>query len=124
MSLLYFVLVSLVLGMVVGKITTFDFGNFYELMLYFLIFIIGVDIGKSKGLREELRKLGKMALLLPVATIIGSLIGGFLASMLLGVSLKWGLGDCCWVWMVFSYRPTFGSLFTYLWCCWISCKLN
>ncbi|RLF84074.1 lysine exporter LysO family protein, partial [Thermococci archaeon] len=45
-----------------------------------------------KGLREELRKLGKMALLLPVATIIGSLIGGFLASMLLGVSLKWGLG--------------------------------
>lgn len=92
MSLLYFVLVSLVLGMVVGKITTFDFGNFYELMLYLLIFIIGVDIGKSKGLREELRKLGKMALLLPVATIIGSLIGGFLASMLLGVSLKWGLG--------------------------------
>jgi len=92
MSLLYFVLVSLILGMLVGKTTTFDFGSFYELMLYLLIFIIGVDIGKSKGLREELRKLGKMALLLPVATIIGSLIGGFLASMLLGVSLKWGLG--------------------------------
>ena len=102
MSLLYLVLVSLILGMLVGKTTTFDFGSFYELMLHLLIFIIGVDIGKSDILPALsdgafLTTKGKMALLLPVATIIGSLIGGFLASMLLGVSLKWGLGDCCWV---------------------------
>ncbi|KPU62682.1 membrane protein [Thermococcus sp. EP1] len=92
MSFLYFVLASLILGMIVGKTTTFDFGNLYEIMLYLLIFIIGMDIGKSKGLREELKKLGRMALLLPMATVIGSLLGGFLASLLLRIPLKWALG--------------------------------
>ncbi|NJE25222.1 lysine exporter LysO family protein [Thermococcus sp. MV5] len=92
MSFLYFVLASLILGMTVGKTTTFDFGNLYEIMLYLLIFIIGVDIGKSKGLREELKKLGRMALLLPMATVIGSLLGGFLGSLLLRIPLKWALG--------------------------------
>lgn len=92
MSFLYFVLASLILGMIVGKTTTFDFGNLYEIMLYLLIFIIGMDIGKSKGLREELKKLGRMALLLPMATVIGSLLGGFLASLFLGIPLKWALG--------------------------------
>nr|WP_277342791.1 lysine exporter LysO family protein [Thermococcus sp. MV5] len=82
----------MILGMTVGKTTTFDFGNLYEIMLYLLIFIIGVDIGKSKGLREELKKLGRMALLLPMATVIGSLLGGFLGSLLLRIPLKWALG--------------------------------
>ncbi|USG99091.1 lysine exporter LysO family protein [Thermococcus argininiproducens] len=92
MNFLYFVLASLILGITLGKTTTFDFGNLYEIMLYLLIFIIGMDIGKSKGLREELKKLGRMALLLPMATVIGSLLGGFLASLLLGIPLKWALG--------------------------------
>ncbi|WP_087035660.1 lysine exporter LysO family protein [Thermococcus litoralis] len=91
MSFLYLVISSLLLGMLVGKYTSLEFGNLYELMLYLLIFIIGIDIGKSKGLREELKRLGKMALLLPSATVVGSLIGGLAASLLLKVPLKWGL---------------------------------
>ncbi|HDD31705.1 MAG TPA: DUF340 domain-containing protein, partial [Thermococcus litoralis] len=91
MSFLYLVVSSLLLGMLVGKYTTLDFGNLYEFMLYLLIFTIGIDIGKSKGLREELKKLGKLSLLLPASTVVGSLAGGFLASLLLKVPLKWGL---------------------------------
>ena len=117
MSFLYFVLASLILGMIVGKTTTFDFGNLYEIMLYLLIFIIGMDIGKSKGLREELKKLGRMALLLPMATVIGSLLGGFLASLLLGIPLKWALGiSAGFGWYSFTgpllavYSPVYGVI--------------
>lgn len=91
MSFLYLVISSLLLGMLVGKYTSLEFGNLYELMLYLLIFIIGIDIGKSRGLREELKRLGKMAILLPTSTVVGSLMGGLLASFLLKVSPKWGL---------------------------------
>jgi uncharacterized membrane protein YbjE (DUF340 family) len=90
-SVLYLVISSLLLGMLVGKYTSLEFGNLYEFMLYLLIFIIGIDIGKSRGLREELKRLGKMAILLPTSTVVGSLMGGLLASFLLKVSPKWGL---------------------------------
>ncbi|AIF69104.1 membrane protein [Palaeococcus pacificus DY20341] len=91
MSFLYLVLTSLFLGLLVGKYTTLDFGNLSSIMLYLLIFIIGLDVGRSKGLREEIKKLGRIALILPVATVFGSLLGGLLASLLAGFSLKWGL---------------------------------
>ncbi|MBO8173719.1 MAG: lysine exporter LysO family protein [Thermococcus sp.] len=90
MSFLYFVLGSLIIGLLVGKYSSFHFGNLYEVMLYLLIFIIGVDLGKSKGIKE-IRELGKIALLLPLATVVGSLMGGLLASFLLGLRIKWAL---------------------------------
>ncbi|ADT83346.1 lysine exporter LysO family protein [Thermococcus barophilus] len=90
MSFLYLVLVALSAGILVGKYTGFQFGNSYEIMLYALIFIIGVDLGKSRGLKE-IRELGKIALILPLATVVGSLLGGLLASFLLNVPVKWAL---------------------------------
>ncbi|ALM74396.1 lysine exporter LysO family protein [Thermococcus barophilus] len=90
MSFLYLVLAALSAGILVGKYTGFQFGNSYEIMLYALIFIIGVDLGKSRGLKE-IRELGKIALILPLATVVGSLLGGLLASFLLNVPVKWAL---------------------------------
>lgn len=91
MSFLCLVLASLFAGLLIGKYTTVQFGSLYEVMLYLLIFIIGLDLGKSKGV-GEIRKLGKMALILPLATVIGSLLGGLLASFLLNIPIKWALG--------------------------------
>ncbi|WP_324735625.1 lysine exporter LysO family protein [Thermococcus sp. SY098] len=90
MSFLYLVLAALSAGILVGKYTGFQFGNSYEIMLYALIFIIGVDLGKSRGLKE-IRELGKIALVLPLATVVGSLLGGLLASFLLDIHIKWAL---------------------------------
>ncbi|WP_457754414.1 lysine exporter LysO family protein [Thermococcus sp.] len=90
MSFLYLVLAALSAGILVGKYTGFQFGNSYEVMLYALIFIIGVDLGKSRGLKE-IKELGKIALILPLATVVGSLLGGLLASFLLNVPVKWAL---------------------------------
>ncbi len=90
MNFLYLVLAALSAGILVGKYTGFQFGNSYEVMLYALIFIIGVDLGKSRGLKE-IKELGKIALILPLATVVGSLLGGLLASFLLNVPVKWAL---------------------------------
>jgi len=91
MKFLYFVLGALLSGIMVGRYTSLNSGNLSALMLYLLIFIIGMDIGRSKGLREEIKKLGRISLLLPISTILGSLLGGGLASFLVGTPMKLGL---------------------------------
>jgi len=95
---LYLVLASLVAGILVGHIFTPDFGNAYEIMLYALIFLIGVDLGLSFS-TGELRKVGRKALLLPFLTLTGSILGGLLAALVLGIEMRWGLAigaGCGW----------------------------
>ncbi len=98
MRFLYLVLAALVSGVVVGRYLGPDFGNAYELVLYLLIFLIGLDLGMNFKM-ADLKKVGKSALLMPFLTIIGSLLGALVASLVLGVPLKWGLAigaGCGW----------------------------
>ncbi|WP_297461351.1 lysine exporter LysO family protein [Thermococcus sp.] len=110
------VLVSLLLGVAVGRVYGPDFGNLYEIMLYALILLVGIDIGQSFK-PEELGKLGGTALKLPFATLAGSLLGGLAASLLLGIELRWGLAisaGCGWYSLtgplIGRYSPTYGTL--------------
>ncbi|WP_457742757.1 lysine exporter LysO family protein [Thermococcus sp.] len=98
MKFLYLVLTSLTAGLLVGHFLSPDFGNAYEAMLYVLIFLIGVDLGLNFESRE-IKKLGREALTLPIKTLAGSLLGGLLASLLLGINFRWGLAigaGCGW----------------------------
>jgi len=95
---LYLVLASLTIGTLVGHFFSPDFGNAYELMLYVLIFMIGMDLGMNFN-AEELRKVGRKALVLPFLTLTGSILGGLLASLILGIEPRWGLAigaGCGW----------------------------
>ncbi len=111
-----YVLTALLIGMAVGHFYAPDFGNLYELMLYALIFIIGIDLGMNFR-ASELRKLGKSALFLPAGTLAGSLLGGLGASLLLGIGLKWGLAisaGCGWYSLtgplIGQYSAVYGAL--------------
>ena len=98
MRFLMYVLASLVAGLLIGHFYAPDFGNLYEVMLYLLILIIGIDLGQSFRL-EEIKKVGKSAVKLPLGTMVGSLLGGLAASLLLGIEPKWGLAvsaGCGW----------------------------
>ncbi|WP_297512867.1 lysine exporter LysO family protein [Thermococcus sp.] len=98
MRFLYLVLASLTIGTLVGHFFSPDFGNAYELMLYVLIFMIGMDLGMNFN-AEELRKVGRKALVLPFLTLTGSILGGLLASLILGIEPRWGLAigaGCGW----------------------------
>ncbi|AMQ19422.1 lysine exporter LysO family protein [Thermococcus peptonophilus] len=98
MRFLYLVLGSLVLGLLTGHFLGLDFGNAYEIMLDLLILLIGVDLGMSLN-AEELKKLGKKSLILPTETLLGSLLGGAVGALMLGINVKWGLAigaGCGW----------------------------
>ena len=98
MRFLHLVLASLTIGTLVGHFLSPDFGNAYELMLYVLIFLIGADLGLNFN-AEELRKVGRNALVLPFLTLTGSLLGGLLAALALGIEPRWGLAigaGCGW----------------------------
>jgi len=95
---LYLVLASLTIGTLVGHFFSPDFRNAYEIMLYVLIFLIGMDLGLNFN-AEELRKVGRKALVLPFLTLTGSILGGLLASLILGIEPRWGLAigaSCGW----------------------------
>ena len=55
--------------------------------LYLLLFFIGIDIGKNDNILNDLKKLNKKVLFLPFITIISSLAGGAVASILLSLSV-------------------------------------
>jgi len=95
---LHLVLASLTAGILVGRVLGPDFGNAYEVMLYVLIFLIGADLGLNFKI-DELRRVGRDALVLPFLTLVGSALGGLLASLTLGIEPKWGLAigaGCGW----------------------------
>ncbi len=116
MRFVLYVLAALLLGMTIGHFYAPDFGNLYELMLYALIFIIGIDLGMNFR-ASELRKLGKSALFLPAGTLVGSMLGGLVAALLLGINLRWGLAisaGCGWYSLtgplIAQYSPVYGAL--------------
>ncbi len=53
-----------------------------DLGLMLLLFFVGIDIGKQKGIYEKIKKIGFKVLLVPVAIIIGSLGGAMLSGVL------------------------------------------
>ncbi|WP_176838081.1 lysine exporter LysO family protein [Fusobacterium hominis] len=87
------ILLAVVCGIVLGIFYKIPFLIEYadplsSFGLCLLLFFIGIDIGFSKDVVKNLKKMSKKVLLLPVIGIIGSLIGGFVASFLLSLSIK------------------------------------
>ena len=56
-----------------------------------MLFFVGMDIGNSTGIFHKLKKFGKRIWFLPISTIIGSLLGGYVASLFTSVSGQAGI---------------------------------
>ena len=65
--------------------------NLIKFGLCLLLFFVGIDIGKNQSVFEQLKTLNKKVLLLPFITIIGSLLGGVVASFITTLSLGEGI---------------------------------
>ncbi|AFK22663.1 lysine exporter LysO family protein [Pyrococcus sp. ST04] len=88
MKFMIAVIIALISGYIAGKFGI-NAGNLYEIALYILVFIIGLDIGMNGKLKELQKNLSWRGLLLPIATLIGSIFGGVLASLILNLDIKW-----------------------------------
>lgn len=60
-------------------------GNVIPILLYIMLFFVGMELGMKGGLREGIRKLGLDFLMLPLAAAAGSVGGGVLAGVLLNM---------------------------------------
>lgn len=55
------------------------------ILLYVMLFFVGMELGMKRGLRSGIRTLGLDALVLPVLVAIGSVVGGLICGLLLNL---------------------------------------
>ena len=80
-------------------------------VLYLLMFQVGISIGSDKQLKEILRSIRPKLLLVPLATISGTLLFSALVSLLIS---RWGVADCLAVGSGFAYYSLSSILITEL----------
>lgn len=78
-------------------------------ILYALMLQVGMGIGGNKELRESLRHVSPKILLVPVATITGTLLFSAAASLMLS---RWSVFDCMAVGSGFAYYSLSSILIT------------
>ena len=86
-----------------------DMHNWSLCILYALMLQVGIGIGSNRGLQQELKKLSPKMLLVPAATIIGTLAFSAAASLLLR---QWSVFDCMAVGSGFAYYSLSSILIT------------
>lgn len=86
------IIISVIIGILGGLffkngfiLENVDF--FISLGLFLLLFFVGMDIGNNNEVFNQLKNMSKKILLLPIITILGSLIGGAIASYFISLSL-------------------------------------
>lgn len=79
--------VIFVFGIVIGRINILpDFllsFNYATYLLYALMFVVGISIGNDIETLRSFRKLSSRVIFLPFLTILGSLFGGIVASLII-----------------------------------------
>lgn len=86
-----------------------DMHNWSLCILYALMLQVGIGIGSNRSLQQELKKLSPKMLLVPAATIIGTLAFSAVASLLLS---QWSVFDCMAVGSGFAYYSLSSILIT------------
>ncbi len=70
--------IGVVLGINIDSLKVVAESDISRYILYFMMFTVGIGIGSDKSSLSSLRAQGKSVLLVPVGTIIGTLIGGLI----------------------------------------------
>lgn len=86
------ILAALCFGGVAGYFLPADGAEFLEglstPMLYLLLFSVGIEMGQNRDAFKKVKELGISILLIPAASILGSLLGGAVLSLFLTESWK------------------------------------
>lgn len=99
------------IGCLIGAISHFstDMHSVSMYVLYALLFQVGISIGSNKNLKGLIKELRVKMLLIPVATIAGTLLFSCLAGFLLS---RWSVSECLAVGSGFGYYSLSSILIT------------
>ena len=105
------VIVFFCVGCIMGAFNKFEFDTHTVSMyiLYALMLQVGISIGSNKNLKAIVSHLHPKMLLIPLGTIIGTLLFSALASLLLR---QWSVFDCMAVGSGFAYYSLSSILIT------------
>ena len=95
-----------ILGRAPRTMTLFDVASNDTLivLLCILMFFVGLDLGGSEVVIRSIRRAGLRVLAFPIATMIGTMVAGVAACLLMGLTLKEGSAICIgFGW--YSYAP-------------------
>lgn len=65
-----------------------NIGIIIDIGLIVLLFFVGMDIGKQKDVFGKIKKMGLRILLMPIAVIVGSVVGSMIAGLLLKMPIN------------------------------------
>lgn len=63
-------------------------GTVIDIGLMILLFFVGIDLGKQKDILDKIKGLGLKVLLVPLAVIVGSTVGGMIVGLLLNMKIN------------------------------------
>ena len=86
------ILIALALGILSGFFVMPDSvydntGLLMDIGLCLLLFFVGLDLGSNKDIFKNLRNLGFRILIVPIGTILGSLTGGLICSLIFKIDI-------------------------------------
>ncbi|WP_313342266.1 lysine exporter LysO family protein [Sedimentibacter sp.] len=86
------ILIALILGIISGlfiipQAIYAHTGLLMDIGLCLLLFFVGIDLGSNKEIFSNLKKVGFKVLIVPAATIAGSLFGGIVCSIIFKMDL-------------------------------------
>ncbi|MGI6113206.1 MAG: lysine exporter LysO family protein [Mahellales bacterium] len=84
------IVIAIVCGLVLGRFVTHIeldniIDNILNIGLYVLLFFVGMDIGRSQNLFNDLKALGLKIFIIPVCIAIGSIAGSAAVGLLMGM---------------------------------------
>lgn len=87
------IFLSVILGTGIGYLflpatISSNIGIIIDIGLMVLLFFVGMDIGKQKDVLGKIKKMGFKILLVPFAVIVGSVVGGMVAGLLLKMPIN------------------------------------
>lgn len=90
------ILIAVVLGILAGYFFippefNENIGTFTTVALSILLFLVGLDLGQNKEVFKDIKKHGSLLILIPLSVVVGSLIGGVMAGLLLKFPLNQSL---------------------------------
>ena len=86
------IVIALVIGVFAGMFVPSEhkevINSLSSVILYILIFYVGIDLGLNKDIFPKIKSMGVKVLLVPLGEIIGSFIGGALLSFFVSETMK------------------------------------
>lgn len=87
------IICAIALGILTGSLflpanMSSDLSNLSYIALTFLLFCVGLDLGRNRKILQDIKRLGLKALLLPFTVALGSIVGAVLCGLFLRLSFN------------------------------------